>query len=384
MSFAHSRRLRRVVAPALAAAAASVVVSAILPPAAAQAAAITGTITVSSPANAKVAALTNKQVVNLTVAGAAVPALSEDSVTQVGLGASPCDNITSYVVTSATTISIKTPATCPAGAADIVITFSNGDTLTKTGGITFVTPPAIEAVANKPLINDNSALLATANQSRRFGTGGGQVVRVKADPAFAFDPRSTSALAVTLNGKPGTNVKVYADASSSTPITTVAGAISALNGNSLTFTTGAGMTAGDPVLTITQDGVSKTFQVAALGGAGSVVAAPIVTGLSVDAGRANQTNLATVITGTNLPKVLADANDSSKWLIRFCSATATATAANAAGTSLTVTVPNNLAGDAAGLGASTYSGNCSVTVSDVVASQTSAITAGSHYAVLAE
>ncbi|GAA0278425.1 hypothetical protein [Cryptosporangium japonicum] len=382
MSFAHSRRLRRVVAPALAAAAASVVVSAILPPAAAQAAAITGTITVSSPTNAKVAALTNKQVVNLTVAGAAVPALSEDSVASVGLGGSPCDALTTYVVTSATTISIKTPATCPAGTGDIVITFANGDTLTKTGGITFVTPPAIEAVANRPLINDNSALLATANQSRRFGTSGGQTVRVKADPAFAFDPRSTSGLAVTLNGKAGTNVKVYADATSSTPITTVAGAISALNGNSLTFTTGLGMTAGDPVLTITQDGVSKTFQVAATGGA--VVAAPIVTGLSVEAGRANQTNLATVISGTNLPKVLADANDSSKWLIRFCSATATATAANTTGTSLTVTVPNNLAGDAAGLGASTYSGTCSVTVTDVAASQTSAITAGSHYAVLAE
>ena len=379
MSLVKPRRRSRVAA-ALGAGLVATALCATLLPTAAHAADLAGTITVTTPANAKIAAMTAKQVVVLTVSGAGAPSLSEDNVASVGLGPLPCDALTTYVVTSPTVITAKTPATCPAGIGDVVITFSNGNTLTKTNGITFVAPPAIAALADRPVINDNSTGLATADQRRRFSIGGGQVVRVKADAGFAFDPRSAAALAASMGGKAGTEVKVYADDDGTTPLTTTA---TGTDGNSMTFKTAAAMTAGENTVSITQNGVTKSFLVAATGIA--VVSAPSITSLSVESGRAVGGNT-TVITGANLPKVLGDAKDTDKWLVKFCNTEVPATAVtavNTLGTAVTVTVPN-LTNDADGLGLNTFAGACPVTVTDVVADQQSSISHGSTYTVLNE
>lgn len=378
MSNAQPRRRPRLAAVALGAVAATFV--ALLPATTAHAAA-SGTIAITAPANKSLAALTAKQVATITVTGAGATQLTEDTVASVGLGPTPCDALLTYVVSSPTTITVKTPATCPAGTGDVVITFTNGDSLTKTGGITFVTPPAIEALVNKPVINENSLALAPADQARRFSTAGGQLVRVKADPGYAFQPGTGqgASLAVSMGGKAGTDVKVYADDHATTPVTS--GTQPA--GNSMSFKTAQGMTAGDNTITLTQGGVSKTFLVAATGIA--VVAAPVVTSLSVKEGKSNGTGISTVITGANFAKVAADLTDPTKWVVKFCDTAATVAADTPiTGTTLKVTVPSTLADSATGLGATVFSGVCPVTVQDVVATQTSAITSGSYYTVLNE
>ncbi|GIJ52658.1 hypothetical protein [Virgisporangium aurantiacum] len=375
---------RRLGGTAVAAGALAATLVGVLLPAPAQAADLVGTIA-TSPTSGKLAALTAKQVITLTVSGAGVPALSEDNVASVDLGA--CTAIATYVVQSATVISVKTPNTCAvAAAADIVINFVNGDKLKKTGGVTFVGAPAILATAaERPVINDNSVSIAdVTKQARRFSTGGGQVVRIKALSTYAFDPRSTAGLAASMGGKPGTNIKVYADEDGTTPLgTSTAGSV----GNSMTFTTASGMVAGDNTVTISQDGVSKSFLVADTGIA--IVSAPTVTGLSVPAGRANATNISTVISGTNFPTVLADLKDPAKWSVKFCGvevAPAGFTASTTTATAMTVTVPDlaAVAVGSGGLGAAVYAGVCPVTVTDVLASQTSPITAASHYTVVNE
>src|SRR6185312_9049546 len=155
-----------------------------------------------------------------------------------------------YIVTSPTTIAVKTPSGgCPAttasGGDNIVINFAGSNTLTKTGGLFFINPPAIVAAANKPVITENSALLLTTNQVQRVLAAGGQTVRVKAASTYAFDPRTAQGLAVTFGGKAVTDLKVYDD-SGSAPVLVAAGASSApALGNFMTFKTGIGMTAAD-------------------------------------------------------------------------------------------------------------------------------------------
>jgi hypothetical protein len=145
------------------------------------------------------------------------------------------------------------------------------------------------------------------------------------------------------------------------------------------------MTAGENTVSITQNGVTKSFPVTATGIA--VVPAPSVTSLSVESGRAIGGN-STVITGTNLPRVLGDAKDPAKWLVKFCNTTvpaASITAVNtlSAAVTVTVTVPN-LTDSAAGLGVGTFAGPCPVTVTDVAAGEKSSISQGSTYTVLNE
>ncbi|WP_426508874.1 hypothetical protein ACPPVO_59875 [Dactylosporangium sp. McL0621] len=125
-------------------------------------AALTGTIAITTPSTGKLAADTAKQVLVLTVTG---QTLSEALVTGVNLGTDTnCQNIPTYIVTSATTLAVKTPtggcpATTTSGGDSIDILFAGGNTLSKTGGLTFIAPPAIAAASDKPVINDNSALL---------------------------------------------------------------------------------------------------------------------------------------------------------------------------------------------------------------------------------
>jgi hypothetical protein len=348
-------------------------------PTAAHADALPGTLAVTTPSNGKLAADTAKQVVVLTVSGTGATVLTEDNVTGIKLSAdTDCDDLTNYVVTSATTVTVKTPTDgCAASAAGDVAILLGSDTITKVNGLAFIAPPAILAVGSKPVINDNSALLSTSDQQRRFSTTGGQTVRIKAGANFAFSPKSASALSVTIGGKLATDLKVYDSINGTVPLATTADGV---NANSLTVKTTTGMV-GDTV-TISQDGVSKSFASAAH--LATVVAVPTVTSLSVNSGRAKGT-VSTVITGTNLPKLLADAIDTDKWLVEFCGVAGTVTAASSAGTALTVTVPDLSV--ASGLGTTTYAGTCRVKVTDVAAvggAVSSPISSGAYFIALNE
>lgn len=393
MKFVH--RWRRV---GSATAVTSALVGAVLAPAAAQAADIVGTITVTAPSNARIAAGSVKQVLAFSISGTDVPALSEDNVNDVSLKGNSASGVATtcgvtYVVTTATTVIGKTATNCAIlGPASIVMTLANGsgtDTLTKANAITLVTPPSIADVTGTvpPVINDNSVLLNAANQTARFSATGGQTVRVRAGASFGFDPTTAAGLAVTMNGKAGTNLKVYTGSTGLGAL--VQTTTSSTPANSMTFTTGAGMTAGPVSLTITQGGITKTFTATATsnGPTPVVVSLPNVTSLSVTGGRASQ-QVSTTITGTGLPRALGDAQDSSKWLITFCGAAVAGsdvTAVNDTGTSITVNVPP-VSGLSPGLGAGVYAGICPVAVTDLtqLPHQTSPIALGAYYTVLAE
>ncbi|MDR6326117.1 IPT/TIG domain-containing protein [Actinoplanes couchii] len=345
-----------------------------------------GTITVSTPTNGKIAADTSKQVVVLVVSGTNATPLMETNVTGVKLGADPdCANIQSYVVSSATTLTVKTPdGGCAASANNtaesISILFGATDTIDKASAITFVNAPALVAAASKPVFTDNSLNLDVADKVQRFNAAGGQTVRVLADSAFAFDPRSSYGLTVTFGGKAGSEVKVYADATSTTPLSaTTAGTI----GNSLTFKTGAGMSTTDASMTIFQNGVAKTFNAAATGVTG-ISANPTITSVTPPSGR-TKTAQQVVITGTNFDKVAANYGNGTN--VRFCGVAALAfgtPAVNAAGTQITVTVPAAVADSTPGLGTGVTAGSCPVQVSDGTPGGTSPVTPAAVYTFVRE
>ncbi|MFI5913822.1 hypothetical protein [Dactylosporangium sp. NPDC051541] len=326
-------------------------------------AALSGTIAITTPTTGKLAAATAKQVLTLTVTG---QTLSEALVTSVDLGPD-CLAVPTYIVTSPTTIAVKTPtagcaATTVTAGDNIVINFAGGNTLTKTGGLFFITPPAIAAAASKPVITENSALLNTTDQVQRVLAAGGQTVRVKAASTYAFDPRTAQGLAVTFGGKAVTDLKVYDD-SGSAPVLVSATATSApAAGNFMTFKTGVGMSSNDASLTITQGGVSKTFAASDTGA--SVVAVPTVTSLSVTSGRSKGAT-STVLTTSALPDkdVTHWQGGSATWAVNFCGKAGTVTAVNTAGTGITVTTPD-VSDDANGLGTGVFAGSCPVTIVD--------------------
>ncbi|WP_433366452.1 hypothetical protein ACQPZX_37760 [Actinoplanes sp. CA-142083] len=273
-----------------------------------------------------------------------------------------CTNIQSYVVTSATTVTVKTPAlgcTASSGSGDNVSIIVGSDDITTANAITFVTPPAIDVVGNKPVTADNSLVLASGQKVQKFTTNGGQYVRVVADAAYAFDPRSAAGLAVTFGGKAGTDIKVYADADDTTAL---ANSVAGTAGNSFTFKTASGLTAAaDPTLTITQNGVSSSFQTAATGA--SIVNAPTITSMSVTSGKA-KASTTTVITGTHFDTTAA--NYGSTTNVTFCGVAATSygnPAVNAAGTQITVVTPD-VTNVTPGLGVGYYAGSCGVVVDD--------------------
>jgi hypothetical protein len=347
---------------------------------------LTGSIALTSPTTGKLAAGLAKQVLLLTVTG---QPLSEAFVTGVQLGGdSNCANIISYIVTSPTTLAVKTPDNgCAAtdtgqnaNGEDIVIKFAGGNTLTRTAsastkGVFFVAPPAI--AASNAVITENSSELTTP--IKQFVSNGGQLVRVASGASFAFDPRGVAGLAVSFGGKPGTDVKVYA--ADGTPIaSSVSQAPSA--SNYLTFKSATGMSTADPSLTITQNGVAKTFTTTDTGA--TIVASPTVTSLSVTSGKV-KTAVSTVITGTGFSKVLGDYTTA--WTVNFCGKAGTVTAVDTSGgTKITVTTPTDVADDPAGLGTGKFSGSCAVTVTNGSGQSpiTSPVSPGSYFQFLSE
>ncbi|WP_432833362.1 hypothetical protein [Dactylosporangium sp. CA-092794] len=343
---------------------------------------LSGTIVITTPSTGKIAADTAKQVLVLTVTG---QTLSEALVTGVNLGTDlGCQNIPTYVVTSPTTIAVKTPTGgCPATSVqagdNIDIVFAGGNTLSKTGGLFLIAPPAIADTAEKPIINENSALLGPADQITRFVANGAQTVRVKAASGYAFDPRAAAGLSVTFGGKAVTELKVYDGTSGAQILPTTSTAPAA--GNYLTFKTAAGLSTADAILTITQNGVSKTFSATDTGS--SVVAAPTVASLSVTSGKIGAST-STIVTGTGFDKTLGDwTGQTPTWKVNFCGLSGTVTAVNATGTTVTVTTPD-VSDDPDGLGTGVFAGACPVTVVDGTNNVTSPISAGSYFNFLKE
>jgi hypothetical protein len=361
----------------------------VLAPSAAHAA--TGTLNVTTPASGKLAAGTSKQVVILTVSGTGATPLSEDNVVSVDLGAT-CTGLTGYVVTSPTTLSVKTPSSpvgCPAaGAENVSINFSDNTSLTKTGGITFVPPPAVETLSNKPIVAENSAGQITAQQNQRFWSTGGQVVRVKADPAFAFDPRTTAGLKANLGGKDGTEIKVYANTAASglaqhdqmTAGATTEAQVVAQVGNYMTFKTAAAMDPTNDVLILTQNGVSKSFLKTATGA--EVATGEMVTSVAPESGKSSG-GTTIVITGTGFSKTNADYGTNVNVTVCGVNATFPATAVNSAGTQITAIVPT-VSNASPGLGSTVYGGVCPVRIVNTPNTWTSPVTPGSFFVALNE
>jgi len=391
MSLTQSWRSSRIATAVGASAVAATVLMAALPTPA-YATALTGTITITS--GSRLGSGTAKQVVVLTVSGAT---LSEDTVASVSLGLDTnCAALSSYVVTSPTSMTVKTPTLgCaltdqvanPLGEP-IVITFADASTLTKTNGLFFIGPPSL--ATTKPVITENSSGLGSTYQVQRLAPGGGQTIRVKAGAAFIFDGRVAAALTASLGGKALTAIKVYNHLD--VLLTTAAPDATLDVGNYFTAVTPTTLTTADTTLSVTQNTVVRSFDSTATGL--SVTLRPNITSLSVTSGKAN-TATAVVITGTNFAPVgtLAAAalvmyTSGGTRSVNFCGVDvpiANITAATT--TTVTLTTPNTLSANASGLGATTSSGPCPVRVVDATDPTTpvpSALNAASNFTFIVE
>lgn len=315
----------------------------------AMAAASTSGMTITAIAPKKIAALTANQVVTITGTN-----FDEGLIKQVDLG--PCN--ATYIVANATTLYAKTPnATCGVVTAGtttpetITITDTDDNTLTFTGtattGLFYVAPPAI--AATDPSFTDLSANISP--KVKKLKVGGGQVVRIVAASDYSFATGVTAAL----GGTPMTGVTVVGTG----------------NGNYITAVAPA-KAVGAVSLTLTANGVSKTFSAATTGL--TYWAPPTVATVAPSAGRAvasGGTGADVVITGTGFSTTAASNS------VTFCGQDATVKTTPApTATSLTVTVPDPA------LGTGIFEGLCPVKVT--VGGNASPITATSSYAYLTQ
>jgi hypothetical protein len=329
--------------------------------------------TFTNIAPAKVGAGLAKQVITLTGTN-----FNEAQITRIDLRVSgaitDCQDVP-YVVTSATTISIKTPTGGCAATADptapetVTITEVGGNTLTKQG-LTFLAPP--DLATTNPVVTENSSALLSANQVATLLPAGGQTIRVRAAAGYAFDGKltGTSALSATLGGKTLSNIKVYNSEG------VLQGTSAAAVGNYFTATTPSLLAGGSHSLIIMQAGVTRTFLTTTTGL--SWPAVQTVSSLDPKSGK-SKGGTSVRITGTGFPTVLTDAQDATKWKVQFCGIDATVSATTA--TLLTVVTPDTSVASP-GLGVGVFEGVCPVRVVDVTNTLTSALTTGSAYAYL--
>ncbi|MEV0900315.1 IPT/TIG domain-containing protein [Actinoplanes sp. NPDC049802] len=307
-------------------------------------------VTITAVTPAKVAAGLGNRVVVITGTN-----FDEDQITGITLGADPdCAELTSYVVTSSTSISVKTPSAngasadgvpgCTAGAAaDVTIHQTELGTATRAASITFVDPPAL--ATTNPMITENSSSLTTGNQVKTFHTTGNQTIRIKAGSGTTFSGQAGAALSGTYGGKALTSVG-FLDPTGATQLASAAGS----PGNYWIAKTAASLTAASNTLTISLNGVSRTFSATDTGT--SLVALPTITSLDVTSGKTNASTQVR-ITGTNFNTTIGD------WTVTFCGVAGTVTAATA--TQLTVTTPV-VGGVTPGLGTTAFAGVCPVSV----------------------
>lgn len=205
-----------------------------------------------------VAALTANQVINVAGTG-----FDESVIASVGV--TGCTS-PSYIVASATSLLVKTDASCTAGAnAVVTITDTSGNTALSVPGaaggaqaLSFIAAPtvAVASATVRPVMTDNTSALTYAAQTTAGGsatTKGGTVVRVISG-ATGFSNTTALPLSATLDGVALTGVKLVG--------------ANAAAGNYLTGIVGAHAADAAPVLKITNNGVSKSF-VWGAGGAGA-------------------------------------------------------------------------------------------------------------------
>ena len=225
-----------------------------------QADAATSTIvTIKSVGPHLVSALTANQVITVTGTG-----FDEDVIS--GVTVAGC-TAPSYIVASATSLVIKTDATCTAGANKVVtITDTSNNTAVSvpgaTGGaqaLSFVAAPTIATASAtvRPVVALNGAGLSYAGQSAAStsaSTKGGTVIKVISG-STGFSTSTATPLAASLGGIPLTSVTLVGTNGTA--------------GNYFTGIVGARAAISNPVLKITNNGVSKSFAWGA-GGASAV------------------------------------------------------------------------------------------------------------------
>jgi hypothetical protein len=215
------------------------------------------TITAVSPHLAP--ATTAKTVITVTGTG-----FDEDVISGVTVGG--CTNDPAYTVVNATTLVLKTDATCAAtSTANAVITITDIGGGTATNGSTtaaspaaaafkFVTPPDIADTTTSvhPAFTDATAGLTYAQQTTSglsVSTAGGSMIRVYSGQV-PFATSTTLPFSASLDGVPLTGV-------------TIGGGTAA--GNYFTGIVGAHAADAAPTLKITNNGVTKSFAHHAVG-----------------------------------------------------------------------------------------------------------------------
>jgi IPT/TIG domain-containing protein len=344
-------------------------------------------MTITTVAPATVAAAAANKVVTITGTG-----FDEEYISKIALGADPaCDHLTSYVVVSATSISVKTPTggCLASSAAEPVTIYDSSDPTTpgsiqKAAAITFVSPPTLVTGENdatpannlKPVVTENSAGLLLVNQVNTLQVAAGQVIRVKASPTFAFSNNTTNKLTATLGGKALTDIKVYSITPLSGPVVSTAILGSTENGNYLTAKVPALAAGTVNALVISQNLVSSTFTAAYTGL--TWTSAPTVTALDVTSGRSTGGTVVK-ITGTGFNPTVGS-YDGTVANILVCGMNAVPTLAST--TSLTFATPA-AGGAALGLGTSVFEGPCPVKVMNTVTNiGTSVVTDKSNFVYL--
>jgi hypothetical protein len=205
-----------------------------------------------------VAALTANQVITVTGTG-----FDESVISSVAVAGCTAP---SYIVSSPTTLLIKTDNTCAVGANKAVtITDTSNNTAVSnpaaSGGgqaLSFVAAPTIATAgaALHPVTTDNTAGMAYATQTTAgtsASTKGGTVIRVTSG-ATGFSNATATPLSASLDGVALTSVTLVGTNGTA--------------GNYFTGVVGSHAADAAPVLKITNNGVSKSFVYGA-GGAGA-------------------------------------------------------------------------------------------------------------------
>ncbi len=220
--------------------------------------------TITSLSTHLVPATTLNQVLTVTGTGFSEDVISGVSIYKTDGTTKACTTDPMYIVTSATSLVLKTPADCAVGVNNI-ITITD-DTTTDTVSSTptsptatiaaaqkldFVAPPTLGAVPTDlttgtyPVVSVNTALQKPINQVVTAPVTGGTTIRVTAGSTL-FATSTTLPLAASLGGVALTNLVAHYSSGNTGPI------------DSFTAKTGA-HAAGPVSLAVTSGGVTKSF-----------------------------------------------------------------------------------------------------------------------------
>ncbi len=200
-------------------------------------------MTITKTSVHRLPALTANQVITVTGTG-----FDEDLISSVGIGG--CTSDPTYVVSSPTTLLVKTAADCAVGTAKVItVTDTSSNTAVSNpaaaGGamtLDFVAAPTIKKASDtvKPVVTENSAGSAFAKQVTTAVTKGGTVIRVFSG-STPFTTSTAYPLSASLGGVALTGVTMPT------------------GGAYFTGTVGAHAADAAPVLKITNNGVTKSF-----------------------------------------------------------------------------------------------------------------------------